>query len=148
MRKIILAALMSVLYIGAVSGQKTQGPYTIRVYNSTGNCLPQGSMLTSNGQLQPNTVYFVSVRSNASPAAIKIDNVDGFETGLYGWCPFQLRPDPTSAAGDTYSGNNWTIVFTMRTISGSDFASPVYMRIQQTFNGTTWVNTQHVTFPY
>jgi hypothetical protein len=148
MKKLVLTILCLTFFFGVASAQKTQGAFTIWVYNSTSGCTPLGSLITANNQLAANTVYFVKVKSSSSPAAIRIQNADGFDAGLYGWCPFQLRADPTSAAGDTGSVNDWTITFPIRTFSGVDFATPVFMKIQHTFDGVNWSGTQYVTFPY
>jgi hypothetical protein len=147
MKQITTIVFILLLTTTALYAQKTQGPYTVWVYTTTTGC-GQGTLLTSNSQLQANTTYIVKVRSSNSPAAIRIDNADGFETGLNGWCPFTLRPNPSEYADDTGSINNWTITFPIRTVTGADFSSPVYMRVRETFNGSTWVNTQHITFPY
>lgn len=147
MKTIITLALMLTFTSSLLWAQKTQGPYTVWVYNTTSGC-GQGTLLTQNSQLLANTTYIVKVRSTNSPAAIKIDNVDGFETGLGGWCPFTPRPNPSEYAGDTGSINNWTITFPIRTVSAPDFSSPIYMRVRETFNGSTWVTTERITFPY
>lgn len=150
MKNVLITALLLLLSMGTVLAQKTQGPYTVWVYNTNASCA-QTTLLTSNSQLLANTTYIVKVRTTTSPnpSMLKIDNADGYDTGLFGICPFSPRPDPTAYREDIGAFNNYTITFIIKTKSAPDFASPVYMRVQHSFDsGSTWGGTQHITFPY
>lgn len=153
--KIICAFLMlSIASCHFVYGQSANGrskvvvsPYTVRIYNITigGG---QGSEVTSNSSITPNTVYYVTVStSTAGIASLLARSADGFETGRWsgGFIPYS---DPTSAQGDGTS-----FAFRIRTFSGFDFFTPLYMRVLQCSSncanpgGTGWATNKVILFP-
>lgn len=140
--------------LGFVKGQSTTGrskvvvsPYTVKIYNITGTG-GQGTEVTSNASITANTVYYVTVTTSTSGiATLLARSADGFETGLWsgGFVPYA---DPTSAQGD-----GTTFAFRIRTFSGFDFFTPLYMRVLQcTSNcanpgGTGWGTNKVILFP-
>lgn len=126
-------------------------PYTVRIYSVTAGGA-QGAEITSNSLIQPNTVYVLRV-STSSPnvATILSRSADGFEIGY--WTPnyndpFVPLPDPTTAQED---GNSHTMK--IRTLSGFDFFTPLYMRVLQCSSncanpgGTGWNTNKVILFP-
>lgn len=152
MKRCILIFSLIFLSLSVICAQQvTQGPYTVMV-NKTINSpwLPpcsQGALLVSDSQVDANKWYFLRVSSTGSPGAIKIDDVDGFFVGQQGACPFAVSINPTIFAGDVGSFNEWTIRIPIKTFSFPDFAVPLYMRVQRSYDGITWGDTEYITFP-
>jgi hypothetical protein len=151
---IVIACITADLY-GQNENHRSKvvvAPYTVNIYTITGSG-GKGTLITSNSSIQQNTVYYVEVSTSTSGiSALLARSADGFETGFWnnslptpGFVPYS---DPTTAQGDGSS-----FAFRIRTFSGFDFFTPLYMRVLECSSscanpgGTGWGNNKVILFP-
>jgi hypothetical protein len=148
---VLLAFVISLnnLYSQSEQGRSkvVVSPYTLQIFTVTATG-GQGTEITSNSAIQPNTVYYVRITTSSSGvASLLARSADGFETGLWnnGFVPYN---DPTSAQGD-----GSTLVFRIRTFTGFDFFTPLYVRVLECSSncanpgGPGWINPKAILFP-
>lgn len=127
--------------------------YNIWVYTTSGNGSTNGTLLTSNSQLQPNSLYNVFIQDrngNTAPetVAMWLRNGDGFQIvsgGIGTVLPFPFGKDVSPGPGCTSCGANAcppalpncsrTARFMIQTFAGIDFFTPISMRIESRISG-------------
>lgn len=146
---VVLMFTASVLQAQNQRAKVVEAPYTVNIYTVTGTG-GKGTLITANSSLAANTVYYVEVSTaTTSPAiaTLRVTNADGFECGLWsgGFVPYA---NPTGAQGDGSS-----FAFRIRTFSGIDFFTPLYLKASQCSSGcanpggTGWNTIKPILFP-
>lgn len=131
----------------SVLAQQTTSRYRIWVYTTSGNGSTNGTLLTSNNQLQPNSLYNVFIQDlngNTAPTTVSIwlRSGDGFQLGASTGTgiPFPTGKDVSPGPGCTSCGTNACppaspncsriVRFLIQTFSGEDYLAPLSIRIE------------------